>query len=192
MVDGKVADSATTERPLDYIQGENMLIPALEAVLEGKEEGDRFEATIQPEEGYGEYDPRHCFDLPKESFEINGVIREDLLVPGRIIPMYNGAGELVQGIIVEVKEDGVTVDFNHPMAGKVLNFTGTVLSVREATEKEITEGLHGEFLPQEGCHGGCGGNCGGGCGGNCGGDCGGHEDGEECGCGGNCGCGQKS
>ena len=65
------------------------------------------------------------------------------------------------------------MDFNHPMAGKTLNFSGKVESVRSATEKELTEGLHGEYLPQEGCH--CGGD---GCGE---GGCCGHGDGEGCG-----------
>ena len=63
--------------------------------------------------------------------------------------------------IIEIKDEDVTVDFNHPMAGKTLLFSGRVLSVREATEQELKEGLHGEFLPPEAhhCHrhgkGGC-------------------------------------
>lgn len=188
-VDGKIADKATEERPLDYIQGCHMLIPRFEEELEGKQEGDSFEFSLSPEEGYGEYDPKHRFDIPKSSFEIDGKIREDLMQVGRMIPMLNGAGQVCHALIVEVKEESVTVDFNHPMAGKVLNFTGKILSVREATEKELSEGLHGEFLPQQG-HG-CGGGCHG-CGGHgeeggcCGGGCGeggrdGHEDGGCCG-----------
>ena len=72
------------------------------------------------------------------------------------------------------------MDFNHPMAGKTLHFTGKVESVREATEKELTEGLHGEFVPREGCskcHGGCHGDCEGGCEGECEGEGNCHEEG---------------
>lgn len=165
-VEGEVVDRATEEKPLDYIQGMRMIIPMLEAGLEGKEEGEAFDCTIPPEEAYGEYDLTKVFDIPKSSFEVNGKLREDLLEAGKFIPMLNSAGEVCHGMVVAVKDDKVTMDFNAPMAGKTLHFTGKVVSVRDATEKELTEGLHGEFLPHEGCHrhGGCHG----------------HHDGEGC------------
>ena len=156
--DGQTVDRATEEKPLDYIQGTNMIIPKLEATLEGLEEGSAFECTVLPGDAYGEYDLKKVFDIPKSSFEVKGKLREDLLEPGTFIPMLNSAGEVCHGMVVEVKDDKVTMDFNAPMAGKTLHFTGKVVSVRDATEKELTEGLHGEFLPpEEGCHrhGGC-------------------------------------
>lgn len=185
-VEGQIADKAGSEKPLEYIQGTGMLLPKFEAELEGKEPGDSFAFTLTPEEGYGEYDPAYMIDLPKAAFEVDGQLREDLLVPGMIIPMLNSAGQVVQGKVDKVGEDTVTMDFNHPMAGKTLNFSGKVESVRSATEKELTEGLHGEYLPKEGCH--CGGHCGEG---NCGGDCNcgdGCDCGEECHCGDDCNC----
>lgn len=176
--DGQVVETVYDYKPFDYIHGSHVMLPALEAVLEGLSEGDSFEATIAPADAYGEYDESWVKVLPKNAFEVDGKVREDLLVKGRIIPMYNGQGNVIQGIVSEIGEDTVTMDFNHPMAGKTLHFTGKVISIREATKKEIEEGLHGEYLPpQGGCHcgGGChGGNCGGGCGeGGCGeGGCG--------------------
>lgn len=157
-VDGKVVDRTTEMTgPLDYIHGEHMLLPKFEAELEGLEPESEFAFTLTPEEGYGEYDPKHKFEIPKQSFEIDGKIREDLMQVGKIIPMLNSSGMVVQGLIAAVNDDTVTMDFNHPMAGKTLNFKGKVVSVRDATEKELTEGLHGEFAPKEGrCHGGCG------------------------------------
>lgn len=154
-VDGKVADQATKENPLDYIHGTHMLIPKFEDEIEGKEAGDKFAFTVSPEEGYGNYEPKHCFDIPKYSFEVDGKLREDLLVPGNFIPMLNSSGHVVNGKVIEVKDDAVKMDFNHPMAGKVLDFKGEILEVRDATQKELTEGLHGEYLPEEcgcGCH----------------------------------------
>ena len=157
-VDGKAVDRTTEMTgPLDYIHGEHMLLPKFEAELEGLEPESEFAFTLTPEEGYGEYDPKHKFEIPKQSFEIDGKIREDLMQVGKIIPMLNSSGMVVQGLIAAVNDDTVTMDFNHPMAGKTLNFKGKVVSVRDATEKELTEGLHGEFVPKEGgCHGGCG------------------------------------
>ena len=153
-VDGKLADKADESRPLDYIHGTNMLLPKFESEVAGKEPGDTFAFTLTPEEGYGTYDEKNLVVLPKEAFSIDGVVREDLLVVGQVIPMMSDTGHVVQGTVYKVEDGIVTMDFNHPMAGKTLNFTGKVLEVREATEKELTEGLHGEYLPQDGhrCH----------------------------------------
>ena len=89
---------------------------------------------------------------------VGGVLREDLLKPGTVVPMFNSTGHVVQGTVAEVKEESVTMDFNHQLAGKHLHFDVEVVSVRDATQKELDEGLHGEYLPleeEEGhcCHG---------------------------------------
>ena len=144
------------------------------------EPGDKFDVTLAPADGYGEVDPSRIIDLPKAAFEVNGEVREDLLVPGNTIPMMNSMGGVIPGVVLEVSEDSVKMDLNHQMAGKTLHFTGEVLTVREATEKELTEGLHGEFVHTCGC-GGCHGH-GGDCGGCEGGHCGEEHDG-DCGCG---------
>ena len=181
-VEGKIADQSAPGAPLEYIHGSGMLLPKFEAALEAKEPGDAFDFILSPEDGYGVYDPAYKIDLPKTAFAIDGKIHDELLVVGRTIPMLNQAGQVVQGVVAAVSESAVTMDFNHPMAGKTLHFTGRVESVRSATDKELTEGLHGEYLPpEEGCGGCHGGNChkedGEGC-------CGkgeGHGDGECCG-----------
>ena len=190
-VDGAVVDQTTKERPLDYIHGTGSLLPKLEAAIEGMEPGDRFDVTLSPADGYGEVEPERIIDLPKSAFEVNGEVREDLLVPGNTIPMLNGMGGVIPGVVLEVSEDSVKMDLNHRMAGKTLHFTGEIVSVREATEKELTEGLHGEYVQSHGCHGCHGGDCNGGCGGDCGcgdgeGECGCHGEDHEGGC--NCGC----
>ena len=185
-VERQVVDKTTKEKPLDYIHGTGSLLPKLEAHIEGMQAGDKFEITLAPADGYGEVDPNRIIDLPKAAFEVNGEVREDLLVPGNTIPMMNSMGGVIPGVVLEVTADSVKMDLNHQMAGKTLHFTGEIVSVREATEKELTEGLHGEYVHSCGCGGGC---HGGGC---HGGECGGHE-GECGGCGsdheGECGCG---
>ena len=177
-VDGQIVDQAPKERPLDYIHGTGGLLPKLEEHIEGMEPGDSFEITLAPEDAYGEVDPQRVIDLPKAAFEVNGEIREDLLIPGNVIPMLNSMGAVIPGKVLEVTEESVKMDLNHQMAGKTLHFKREVLTVREATEKELTEGLHGEFVHSCGC-GGCHGHDG-----NCGGCEGGHcSEGEDCGCG---------
>ena len=179
-VDGKVVDQTTKERPLDYIHGTGSLLPKLEAHIEGMEPGATFDVTLSPADGYGEVDPERIIDLPKAAFEVNGEVREDLLVPGNTIPMMNSMGGIIPGVVLEVTADTVKMDLNHQMAGKTLHFKGEILTVREATEKELTEGLHGEYVHSCGC-GGCHGH-GGDCGGCEGGQCG-EDHGEGCGCG---------
>ena len=185
-VDGSVVDRTTKERPLDYIHGTGSLLPKLEEHIEGMEAGSAFEVTLAPADAYGEIEPEKIIDLPKSAFEVNGEVREDLLVPGNTIPMLNRAGAVIPGVVLEVTPETVKMDLNHQMAGKTLHFTGEIVSVREATEKELTEGLHGEYVHK------CGGCHGGGC---HGGDCGGHDGGcgchdhEEGGCCGEGGCG---
>ena len=179
--DGQVVDQMTAERPLDYIQGGHMLIPAFEAALEGLQAGEEFAFTVSPEQGYGPHDDKLLTDIPLKAFEVDGKLREDLLVVGYRIPLLDEYGQVQQATIVEIGPERVTMDFNHPMAGKTLSFRGTVVSVREATEKELKEGLHGEFLPPEERHHCCHGK------GRCHrhgeigeGHCHHHEDGEGC------------
>ena len=190
-VDGEIVDRTTREKPLDYIHGTRSLLDKFEQNIAGLEPGSRFRFTLTPEEGYGETDPNRIVDLPKEAFEVNGVIQENLLVPGTTIPMLNGRGEVVPGKVLEVSEKTVKMDLNSPMAGKTLNFSGEILTVRDATEKELKEGLHGEYVHScccggheggHGCHGHgeghgegheCHGHGDGGC-------CGGHGEGHEC------------
>ena len=186
-VEGQIVDRTTNEKPLDYIHGTGSLLPKLEEHIEGMQAGDKFEITLTPADAYGEVDPNRIIDLPKAAFEVNGEVREDLLVAGNTIPMMNSMGNVIPGVVLEVTADSVKMDLNHQMAGKTLHFAGEIVSVREATEKELTEGLHGEYVHSCGCGGG--GCHGGGC---HGGECGGHE-GECGGCGsdheGECGCG---
>ena len=155
-VDGEIVDKTTKEKPLDYIHGTGSLLEKFEKNVEGLEPGGKFSFTLTPAEGYGEVDPDRIIDLPKEAFAVNGQIREDLLVPGTTIPMVNGRGGIVPGKVIEVSENSVKMDLNSPMAGKTLNFTGEIVSVREATEKELKEGLHGEYVHQCNCGGGHG------------------------------------
>lgn len=163
-VEGEIADQATKENPLKFVFGTGYLLPKFEENVAGLSVGDKYEFTLQPEDGYGVINPQMIIDVAKEAFMINGQIEEGLLVVGNQIPMMTAQGMHVLGKIVEVNEAGVKMDFNHPMAGKVLNFAGEVVEVREATDDDY---------PHSQCGGGC--NCG-----ECGGDCGDHECGGCC------------
>ncbi len=152
IVDGQIADKCTEERPLAYIHGTGKLLKKFEDSVEGLEPEGEFAFTLTPAEGYGEHNPNAVIKLSKEAFVIDGTYREDLVMVGNTIPLVGPDGGVIAGVITEVGLSDVTLDLNPPMAGKTLNFTGKVLTVRDATEKELTEGLYGEHAG--GCHGG--------------------------------------
>ncbi|MCK9626014.1 MAG: peptidylprolyl isomerase [Bacteroidales bacterium] len=160
--EGIVADQTTKENPLEFIFGMGYLLPKFEENIKDKKVGDTFDFQLSAQEGYGEKDSQAIVDLPKNIFEIEGKIKEDLLVVGNVIPMMNQMGGVIPGKVVSVGEETVKMDFNHEMAGKDLHFTGEIIAVREATEEELTNGIHGERAEhncsEEGCST-CGCNC---------------------------------
>ena len=160
----ELMERATKENPLKFIFGTGMMLKDFEDHLSGLAGGDTFDFSLTPEQAYGERNEDHVMELPKHIFEIDG--------------------NRMNGSVLEVKDDIVVMDFNHPLAGEMLHFSGEVIDVHDPTEEEITE-LNRLMS------GGCGGCCDCGddaCG--CGDDaCGGHEHGNGDCCGGGCHCG---
>ncbi|NLA15675.1 MAG: peptidylprolyl isomerase [Bacteroidales bacterium] len=154
VVDGDVIETVKEDKPMKFIVGLGYLLPAFEEKLQGKKVGDPFSFTLSAKEGYGETDPQAVVELPKDLFKVNGKIEEGLLVKDKIIPMQDSQGNRINGIVEDVLENSVKMNFNHPLAGCELQFSGKVLDIREATEKELTEGLYGERAASA-CAGSC-------------------------------------
>lgn len=177
--DGKenMVEKASAEHPFQFISGTGTTLDAFESHIAPLAKGDNFDFVIPVADAYGEFNPEHVIDLPKNIFEIDGKFDSERVFAGNVLPLMNADGNHLNGTVVEVKEDVVVMDFNHPFAGKDLHFVGTVTESREATNAEIQE-MANMFS------GGCGGSCGDCCG-SCGDGC---EDGNhhEGGCG--CGC----
>ncbi len=133
--EGTLLDSSEGQEPLTYLHGSQAIISGLEKALTGREEGDSFEVTVQPEEGYGEVNPEMIQTVPRAAF--GGI---ENLVPGMPLQADDGNGNVYHVIVREVKDEEVTIDVNHPLAGKVLHFDVTVQSVREATPEELAHG----------------------------------------------------
>lgn len=143
--DFEVVEVVGKEDPMYFIWGMSGLPELFETNLLGLAVGDTFNFRIPPEEGYGEVDPEAIVDLPRTMFEEEGVNTDELLVLGNSIPMTNAEGHRLQGIVVDFSKDSVTLDFNHPLAGREMDFNGEILVVRDATETELDHGhVHGE------------------------------------------------
>ncbi|MDX5437834.1 MAG: FKBP-type peptidyl-prolyl cis-trans isomerase [Pontibacter sp.] len=137
-------ETADKEHPMAFIFGMSGLPEQFEEQLNGLSTGDSFDFKVDSEEGYGGYDENAVVDLPKASFEVEGAVPNDLLEVGNFIPMTDSEGNQLQGRVVEVTDDTVKMDFNHPLSGKELYFKGKVEEVREATKEELDHGhVHG-------------------------------------------------
>lgn len=122
-INGAVIDSSQGRSPLTYIHGTGQLVPGLEQGLEGLNEGDRRHVTVTPERGYGRRDPGALQKVPKEVFvDIEG-LRVGAIVSGR-------TGDLpFQAVVAEIGDDDVTLDLNHPLAGKTLDFDVEIIEI---------------------------------------------------------------
>ncbi len=143
-VEGELLEETDKNRPLTFLVGKGSMIPGFERQLMGKATGDEYDITIDPEEGYGEIDPSAIVDLSKEIFKVDGKWRDDLMQEGKSVPMQDQNGHPLEGLILEIGDDTVKMDFNHQLAGKTLHFTGEILEVRKASPEEIEHGhVHG-------------------------------------------------
>jgi FKBP-type peptidyl-prolyl cis-trans isomerase SlyD len=124
-VDGELADTSDGKEPLDYIHGQQMIIPGLERQLEGLKVGDEKEIKVKPEEGYGMPNPELIVDVPRERFNTDVEPEK-----GMMLDMQTDDGRRFTGIIVAVQENILKLDFNHPLAGKELNFKIKVVDIK--------------------------------------------------------------
>lgn len=165
--EGNEIDTTEGVEPLEYIHGQNNLISGLERELEGKKAGDELtNILILPADAYGEYIPELAVEVERKNFPDDVELEEGM--------QFEAEGPHGVQIVTVTKIDGdkITVDGNHPLAGKNLHFDIKILSVREATDEEKKQGLKHSC----GCDCGCGcedDDCDDGCG------CGGHD---GCGC----------
>lgn len=142
--DGAVIDSSRDGSPLVYLHGANNIIPGLENELIGKTAGASLKVSVAPENGYGAHSPEGLHKVPRSAFE--GV--EDI-EPGMQFQTEGPQGvQLV--VVTEVTDDEITIDANHPLAGKTLHFDVSVEDVRAATQEEID---HGHVHHGHGHHG---------------------------------------
>ncbi len=153
--------SKTKDDPEAFVFGldENM-VSALSAAMEGKTVGDKFEVNVEPANGFGERRNELVMELPIEMFEVDGKFDDKHVYQGADITMMTAEGMPAPGTVLVVTDKNVTVDFNHPLAGKTVRFNVEIIEVRDATEADKHPSCGG-------CHGcgddhGCSG-CGDGC-----------------------------
>ena len=178
VVDGKkeLEEQTSEEHPFQFITGFGISLDAFEQNIIGLENGSDFDFSLQPSDAFGEYIPEGVHKLAKETFTVNGHFDNENIYEGAVITLMDNEEHRFMAKVVKIEDDGVTVDTNHPLAGKILNFKGKVIENRDATDEEIKHLI--KHLTG-GCNG-CGHHHGEGCE-SCGDGCGHNEEG--CGCG---------
>lgn len=129
--DGTVVDNTEERGPLEYLHGHGNLIPGLEKALEGLEIGADLSITFPPDEGYGQREVDKIVEVTKEQLGFEPEI-------GTVVAARLPDGREQHLLIADVVADKVTLDGNHPLAGKNLHFEVSVASMREATSEELS------------------------------------------------------
>jgi FKBP-type peptidyl-prolyl cis-trans isomerase SlyD len=143
--EGAQIENVPAEKPLEFIFGSGMMLPAFEENLAGLSEGNDFQFMLDELHAYGPVMEENVVDLPKKTFEVDGKVQDGLLVVDNIITMQDNQGNQFAGRVAKIEEETVKMDFNHPMAGQDLYFTGKVVGVRDASPEELDHGhVHGE------------------------------------------------
>ncbi len=151
---GNRLDSSEGGEPLEYVHGTGMLIPGLEAMLEGKEAGVQFKAVVEAAEAYGEYHQNLVVAVPRSQFETNMPIEIGMSFQAGT---EDGGTMVVR--VIGINDDAITVDGNHELAGKQLTFDVEIVSVRPGEEPDSAGRDHAVPCKSGGCS--CGGSCGG-------------------------------
>jgi FKBP-type peptidyl-prolyl cis-trans isomerase SlyD len=123
----EVVDTSEGQEPLDFVQGQNQIVPGLEQALYGMEVGDEKDVVVEPDQGYGERDPEAKQVVPNDAFP------EDVdLEPGMGLRIRDGAGRTTMAFVEELLPEGVKLDFNHPLAGETLHFHVKIANLQDA------------------------------------------------------------
>ncbi len=161
----ELEEQTSTDRPFEFITGFGIALDAFEQQVMKLGKGSAFDFVLQPSEAFGDYLPDGIHKLDRNIFVVNGKFDNENVQEGAIITLSDEEEHQFMAKVVNIDNEGVTVDTNHPLAGKTLNFKGTIIENRDATEEEIQ---HLIKMLSGGCEG-------------CGGGCGHHGEGEGCG-----------
>ncbi len=142
--DGEIVDRSEPGEPLTYLHGEGEIVPGLESALEGLEAGQQKQVVVPPDDGYGPRDPERVQKVPRKAFPA-GFVPE----VGMELSAQGPEGEEIPFVVQQVEPEIVTIDLNHPLAGKTLHFDITIREVRQASAEELE---HGHAHGPEGHH----------------------------------------
>lgn len=138
--DGEEVDRSDTQDPFQFLQGHGQIIPGLEKELYGMGIGDEKHVTVDPSDGYGDFDPDDVDTVSREIFPTD----MELFIGQELQLRDADSGRVLQASVTELADDSVVLDFNHPLAGETLIFDVKITDLRQATPEELAHGhAHG-------------------------------------------------
>ncbi len=144
-VDGEEVSRMSADEPMEYLHGYQEIVPGLEAALTGKRIGNKFSISLTAAEGYGEYDSENFEDIAREDIPFS----DDLEI-GMDLEVEDEEGNAYLATVSAIGDDAVTLDFNHPLAGKSLDYDVEVVNIRIADPEELEHGhAHGALFYDE-------------------------------------------
>jgi FKBP-type peptidyl-prolyl cis-trans isomerase SlyD len=158
--EGRILEILDENRPLTFVYGKGKLLPFFESNINALDNGEAFSFTLTSEIAYGERREDMIIDVPVSVFETDGKINEDICRVGNEVPMMDTEGNPLNGVINEITDTFVKMDFNHPMAGLNLYFTGKIVDVRDATDYELAGTMNSCSSCKTNSEHGCSGSCG--------------------------------
>ncbi len=132
--DGTIAESTEADDPMCFVMGDGMLVGGLELALYGLCAGEKQTLTIGPENTYGYRDPENIHPVDKAEFPA-----EMALAKGVVVGFATPVGDEIPGMIMDIGERQVTVDFNHPLAGHKITFEVEILEVSGGQESSLIQ-----------------------------------------------------
>lgn len=161
-------EKAPLESPFTFISGFGTALEEFENQLVGLEPGEKFDFTLTSEQAYGDYEEERVLELARDLFTVDGNFDRQHVYIDAIVPLVNEQGDRFMGRVLDIRDDSVVIDLNHPLAGKDLNFVGIIVSSRVASEPEIQQlikqlttcecegcGCHGDDKENCDCSKGC-------------------------------------
>ena len=156
---GRILETLDESRPLKFVYGLGRLLPFFESNINALDNGDAFAFTLKSEMAYGDRMEDMIIDVPVSIFETDGKINEDICRVGNEVPMTDTEGNPLNGVINEITDTHVKMDFNHPMAGLDLFFSGKIVEVRDATDFELAGTMNSCSSCGTNSEHGCSGSC---------------------------------
>ncbi|MGD0341893.1 MAG: FKBP-type peptidyl-prolyl cis-trans isomerase [Bacteroidales bacterium] len=156
---GRVIEALEESKPMTFIFGSGRLLPSFESQLSSLENGDNFNFVIDAGSAYGNRREDLIINLSHSLFENDGKLDENICRVGNEVPMMDTNGNRVTGTIIEISDTYVRMDFNHPMAGVDLCFSGSITEVREATDDELYSAQNPCSVCSSNSSSGCSGIC---------------------------------
>jgi FKBP-type peptidyl-prolyl cis-trans isomerase SlyD len=157
--EGMVIEALEESKPMTFVFGKGRLLPSFESKLSTLETGDFFNFVLDAGSAYGDRREEMIINLPHSIFENEGKIDENVCRVGNVVPMMDTNGTRITGTIIEISDTYVRMDFNHPMAGVDLCFSGKIMEVREATDDELLSSVNSCSSCGSNSSSGCSGSC---------------------------------